>query len=244
MPGQDPRVEALGTSGAPAPHHLTTTFRFSGDIVVDTGAATHAIDTQEREQLQFVFLSHAHLDHTLGLPFLLADAQPRVYGLHQTLEVVRKNLLDGHIWPDLSDRATWHKVVIGDTVEASAWQVEVGPANHTVPCVSYLFRQGDYSIAIIGDTRFDDTVAAWVAERLPTACVVEVSYANRVAAMARRFGHQTAADIRGWRSHLGRECTLYVTHIKPDHMAEVRRELAELDDPALEILQDGTVIRA
>jgi mRNA degradation ribonuclease J1/J2 len=198
----------------------------------------------EREQVEHLLLSHAHLDHSLGLPFLLIDTQPRICGLGQTLAAVRDNLLDGHIWPDLSDRAVWHPVEIGETFRAGPWEVEVGPANHTVPCVTYLFRDGDYSIAIVGDTRYDDNVATWVAERLPTACVVEASYADRVHAMSRRHGHQTPADLARWRRHLGPECTLLVTHVKPTHAADVHAECEALEDPALRILQDGTHIRA
>lgn len=230
-------------AGAPAPQRLTTTFRLGGGVLVDTGAAAHGIPVSEREQVEFVLLSHAHLDHSLGLPFLLIDTQPRIYGLGQTLGAIRKNLLDGHIWPDLSDRAIWHAIEIGETFAAGPWDVEVGPANHTVPCVTYLLCAGDYSIAIVGDTRYDETVADWVAERLPTACIVEASYTDRVAAMSRRYGHQTPADLARWRRHLGPECSLFVTHVKPSHAAEVRAECEALGDPALHILQDGARLR-
>ncbi|MHC4731888.1 MAG: hypothetical protein ACYS6Z_15045, partial [Planctomycetota bacterium] len=70
------------------------------------------------------------------------------------------------------------------------------------------------------------------------------SYANRVAAMSRRYGHQTPADLARWRRHVGPECRLLVTHVKPAHAEEVRAECEALDDPALHILQDGTRIRA
>lgn len=237
-------MEALGVAGAPAPQRLTTAFRLAGGVLVDTGAAAHGIPVAEREQVEHLLLSHAHLDHSLGLPFLLIDAQPRIYGLASTLGAVRNNLLDGHIWPDLSDRAVWHEIVVGETFTAGPWEVEVGPANHTVPCVTYLFRAGDYSIAIVGDTRYDDTVADWVAERLPVDCVVEVSYGNRVAAMSHRHGHQTPADIARWRRRLGPDCRLLVTHVKPAHAAVVHAECEALEDPALHLLQDGTRIRA
>jgi mRNA degradation ribonuclease J1/J2 len=242
--GQDLGVEALGVAGAPAPQRLTTAFRLGGGVLVDAGAAAHGIPVGEREQVEHLLLSHAHLDHSLGVPFLLIDAQPRICGLGSTLGAVRNNLLDGHIWPDLSDRAIWHQVEIGETFAAGPWEVEVGPANHTVPCVTYLLRAGDYSVAIVGDTRYDETVADWVAERLPTDCVVEASYPDRVAAMSHRHGHQTPADLARWRRHLGAECRMLVTHVKPAHADEVCAECDALGDPALHILQDGTRIRA
>ena len=242
--GQGLRVEALGVAGAPAPQRLTTTFRLSGGIVVDSGAAPHGIPVAERKEIAHLLLTHAHLDHTLGLPFLLGETRPTVRGLKQTLDAVRSHLLDGHIWPDLSDLATWEEVTPGDAFPLGPWEVEVGPANHTVPCVSYLFRATAYSIAILGDTRYDASVADWVAERSPSACVVEVSYADEVAAMARRFGHQTARDLKRWRSRIGRRCEIHVTHMKPSHEERIAAECAALKDPRLHLPKDGDVLHS
>ena len=242
MPEQGLRVEALGVAGAPAPNRLTTTFRLSGGVLVDSGAATHGIPVSEREEISHLLLSHAHLDHTLGLPFLLGKVKPHIMGLKQTLDVVRAHLLDGHIWPDLSDLATWQEVAVGDTFGVGPWEVEVGPANHTVPCVSYLFRANGYSVAIVGDTRYDDSVADWVAERAPDACVTEVSFSDTVGAMARRFGHQTPRDLRRWRSRIGRSCVIHATHLKPDHEDRIHAESEALKDPRLNFPSDGDVL--
>ena len=62
--------------------------------------------------------------------------------------------------------------------------------------------------------------------------------------MSHRYGHQTPADLAHWRRHLGTECRLLVTHVKPSHAEDVRAECDALADPALQILQDGTRIRA
>jgi len=242
VPGQGLRVEAVGVSGAPAPGRLTTTFRLAGGVLLDSGAATHGIPVAERQAIGHLLLSHAHLDHTLGLPFLLGDARPVVYGLKQTLDVVRDHLLDGHIWPDLSDLATWQEVRIGERFETGPWEVEVGPANHTVPCVSYFFRGGGRAIAIVGDTRFDESLARWVTERAPDLCVVEVSFSDRVAAMARRFGHQTPRDAGLWRRILGPGCQLCLSHLKPGQDDAIRAECAAHRDDHLRILADGDVL--
>ncbi|MHC4547228.1 MAG: MBL fold metallo-hydrolase [Planctomycetota bacterium] len=244
MPGHDLRVDALGVAGAPAPNRLTTTFRLAGGVLVDTGAAAHGVPVAERERIDCILLSHAHLDHTLGLPFLLADVRPRVFGPGRTLDVVQRHLLDGHVWPNLSAHADWHAIEIGDRFEVGPWAVEVGPASHTVPCVSYCFRAGDYSLALVGDTLFDETVAAWVAERRPTHCAVEASYPDGSAALARRCGHQTPRDLRRWRAQLGPDCRLWVTHLKPGHEEAVRAECEALGDPALHLPHDGQVLHA
>lgn len=219
-------------------------FLLSGGILVDSGAAAHALGLAERTKLKDLLLTHAHLDHTLGIPFLLGDgARLRIHGLKQTLDAVRDRLLDGHIWPDLSDLVKWHEVAPGTTLKLDAWAIEVGPANHTVPCVSYLCRTEGYSVAFIGDTRFDESVTRWVADRDPDACVVEAAFPDEVAAMASRFGHQTPRDLRHWRVHLGPDCEILVTHMKPQHEDQIRAQCLALKDPKLRILADGDVLR-
>jgi glyoxylase-like metal-dependent hydrolase (beta-lactamase superfamily II) len=244
VPKDGARVVALGVAGAPAPGRLTTTFVLDGGVVVDTGAAAHGLSPAERATVSDFLLTHAHLDHTLGIPFLLGEVRPTIHGLRQTLGAVRGHLLDGHIWPDLSDLATWREVAPGERFPLKGWEVEVGPANHTVPCVSYLCRKPGYAVALVGDTRFDDSVARWVADRSPDACVVEVSFPDDVAAMASRFGHQTPRDLRPWRGALGPSCELLVTHMKPQHEALIRAACAALKDPRLRILDDGDVLHA
>ncbi len=233
-------MQALGVAGAPAPGRLTTTFVLTGGILVDSGAAAHGLDVASRQAILHLLLTHAHLDHTLGIPFLLGDgARPRIHGLKQTLDAVRDHLLDGHIWPDLTDLVEWNEIGLGTVLRYDPWEIEVGPANHTVPCCSYLCRAGDRSVAIVGDTRFDETVARWVGERSPDACAIEAAFPDEVAAMANRFGHQTPRDLKHWRAHLGPSCEILVTHMKSQHEAKIRAQCAALKDPRLRILSDG-----
>ena len=236
------RLEALGVAGAPAPGRLTTTFRLPGGALVDTGAAAHGIDPAGQTDVAEILLTHAHLDHTLGLPFLLGVAPLRVLGLPETLAAVQESLLDGRIWPDLSTEATWVEIGVGDVVKIGSCEVEIGPAAHSIPCVSIAVRAGGRTAAIIGDTRLDGGVLAWAAGCRPDACIVEASFPDALAGLAQRFGHQTASDLRPWRQALGDECDLYVTHVKPAHDGVVRAECEALGDPGLRMLQDNDVI--
>jgi len=235
-------VVALGTAGAPAPGRLTTTFQLKGGVFIDTGAIVHAIAPQRRDEIKTVFLSHAHLDHTLGLPFLLGRAHLDVYGSAEVLDAVRQSLLDNRIWPDLSRFAEWHEFEQGDTVEVGGWTIVSGPSAHTVPCASFLCRSDQGTLAVVGDTRRTDEVMAWVAAARPDACIVECSFPDAWAESSRRWGHQTPCDLPAWRAALGNECVLCVTHIKPLHESTVRAECEALGDPRLLLLQDGDAV--
>jgi ribonuclease BN (tRNA processing enzyme) len=237
------RLRALGVAGAPAPGRLTTTFELTGGLIVDTGAAAHGLAPAEREGITDVLLSHAHLDHTLGLPFLLAGGTPRVHGLPATLDAVRESLLDGRIWPPLHHRAEWRELDPSSRVEVGDWEVTTLPAAHTVPCLSFVFSRLGMAdpLAIVGDTRLDDEVVAGIAAERPAHCVVEVSYPDADAEIAIRYGHQTPRELRVWREALGPDCLLLITHLKPQHGDAVRAECDALDDPRLIVMTDGDV---
>jgi ribonuclease BN (tRNA processing enzyme) len=221
---------------------LTTTFRLHGGILVDVGAAAHALSVEERAGLSHILLSHAHLDHTMGLPFLLAECEPVVYGLKETLDAVRECLFDGRIWPDLRQRATWKEIRPGDALTIGDVEFAVGASSHTVPCLSFGIMAKNRVVALVGDTRLDEEVVAWTAGLEPDFCVVEASYPDAHYEVAQRYGHQSPRDLPAWRDALGEACTICVTHIKPAHLDAVRAECRALGDPRLRILQDGDVI--
>jgi ribonuclease BN (tRNA processing enzyme) len=221
---------------------LTTTFELTGGLIVDTGAAAHGLDPAGRTGITDILLSHSHLDHTLGLPFLLAGITPRVHGLPATLAAVRESLLDGRIWPELHHRAEWREVAPLSRLEVAGWEVSVLDASHTVPCLSFVFeaREGMAGpLAIVGDTSLDEEVIAAVADARPAHCVLEASYPDAEADIAVRYGHQTPRDLRVWREALGPDCLLLVTHLKPNHEAGVRADCEALNDPRLRVLDDG-----
>ena len=221
---------------------MTTSFLLSDSTLIDTGAAAHTLPHNRRGLLTDILLSHTHLDHTLGLPFLIGRHPITVHGLESTLDAVRRSLLNGQIWPDTAKHANWHPIAEGDQLDLGAWTIEVGPASHTVPCLSFLCRNGDDAVFVAGDTRLDDAVLAWAAARNPTDCIVECSFEDELAELATKWGHQTPRDLRAWRNALGQDCRIGVTHIKPLHESVVRAECEALHDANLHILQDGDVI--
>ena len=102
---------------------------------MDAGALAHAVDPDDLAAIEHIVLTHAHLDHTLGLPFALGRGRFHVWGLQATLDAVRENLLNGRIWPDLSDRAVWVAIEPGRQVEIGPWRVEAFEVLHTGSCL-------------------------------------------------------------------------------------------------------------
>jgi len=230
---------ALGVAGSPAPRRLTTTFLLPGGVAVDSGALVHALAPEEFRGVTDLLLTHSHLDHTLGIPFLLASHTLRIWGLPETLKAVRECLLDGKIWPDLSTYAVWKPVTPGKRFALGPWQVEAGAMVHTTPCVGYALRGEGTSVVVCGDTRLEEEVVQWARAQDPATCVVECSLPDGQADLARRYCHQTPSDLAAWRTALGRGPRLLVTHLKPSCEDAVRAECEALRDPALVVMRDG-----
>ncbi|MEE8104677.1 MAG: MBL fold metallo-hydrolase [Planctomycetota bacterium] len=230
--------EALGVAGAPAPGRLTTTFR-AGSLLVDAGAFAHGLAGPEADKIKDVLLTHAHLDHTLGLPFRLAHARLRVWGLEEVLDAVRESLLDGRIYPDMSDRVDWRPLEIGQTAAIGEFEVRVGPAAHGVPCLSFALKENGRTTVIVGDTSRQDPVVEWVAGEAPDRVVLECSFPDRLRELAVEWGHQSPSDFLHWRKALGPKPAFFVTHLKPGLEDEIENELSALSDPALTVLRQG-----
>ena len=102
-------VEVLGCSGSIGiPGQGTTCFLIDNDILIDAGTGLCELDFARLEQINHVLITHSHLDHICGLPFLIDTvgverAQPlKVYGTLPTIRALQNHIFNEEIWPDFS----------------------------------------------------------------------------------------------------------------------------------------------
>jgi ribonuclease BN (tRNA processing enzyme) len=112
--------------------------------------------------------------------------------------------------------------------------------NHTVVATGYLVSDGEASILFQGDS--GPTRELWnvanAASRLQ-AIIVETSYPNALQDLADASGHLTPQTLRTELTKLTVGAPIYAQHIKPQFISDVVRELAELSDPPVAILEQG-----
>ncbi|MFO1063005.1 MAG: MBL fold metallo-hydrolase [Pirellulales bacterium] len=103
-------VHCLGTTGYhPSPSRHTACYYLpEQSLVLDAGTGMFRLTQHLLEQPKAtldIFLSHAHLDHVMGLTFLLdtfavtALKHVRVFGLSEKLLAVREHLFNQHLFP-------------------------------------------------------------------------------------------------------------------------------------------------
>ncbi|MFH0944821.1 MAG: 3',5'-cyclic-nucleotide phosphodiesterase [Planctomycetota bacterium] len=246
------RFQVLGCSGGSIPGRRPTSFLLNSTVAIDGGALTSALSPDAQELVDHVVLSHAHLDHCANLPFLLDNRFARqtrpitFYGSKETIDDLRDCIFNNRIWPDFttlrnrkSVALTLETIVPGVPFEINGLRFTPYEMEHTVPCLGYLIEDDNSKIFVSGDTGSAHSVRRMVeqVEGL-SAVVIEISWPNRLDALARASGHLIPSHLeQAWPLHP--EARILITHIKPLHYEEIVSELTGLGCANLVILEDG-----
>jgi ribonuclease BN (tRNA processing enzyme) len=115
------------------------------------------------------------------------------------------------------------------------------PVCHPVESVGLVISDGKTSIAVSGDT--GPTARFWKRvnlEKRLRALLVELSFPNALQSLADVSGHLTPRTLEGELAKLERNgFPVLLYHLKPAHLATLRRELAALGLPHVRVLRRG-----
>ncbi len=251
----------LGSFGGDSPHCRMTSFLIAGSVAVDAGAITRALDVVEQRAIRHVLITHSHMDHTATLPFLVENTfgstsgPVSFYATRRTLATVRRHLFNNDTWPDFTRLPTQlspsvrfveiepHRPFVITDLAGGDLEVTALPVNHLVPTTGLLLRQGSTSVLFTSDT--GPTEEVWtVANRTPdlAACITECSFPNRLQHVADASLHLTPRSLGRELAKLECAAPVYLYHLKPPYLDELRPELAgaDLPRPATELEQDRT----
>lgn len=250
------RLRVLGCSGGELPRHRTTCFLLDETLAVDAGALTASLSLEELLRVDDIVLTHAHLDHVKDVP-LLADMlvgrrrRPlRVHASRECARTLRESLFNGQLWPDFTRipdrRAPVLEIVpfaLGRKFRAGRYAFQPVPVSHTVESVGFLVSDRATTIGISGDT--GPTDAFWRAVNAQpriAALLVELSFPGTHQRLADLSGHLTPGTLRGELAKLERDgFPVLLYHLKPAHLAALKRELASLRLPNVRVLERGDV---
>jgi cAMP phosphodiesterase len=162
MPSQ---LKILGCSGGVGGSLRTTALLIDQDILIDAGTGVCDLSLEEMARIDWVFLTHSHLDHILSLPLLLDSVGARrekpvqVFALPETINTLRKHIFNNQIWPDFSKIPSIEQpfvvlntLHVGETHTVGTRDIQVLPASHSVPAVGYALTAGKSTIAFTGDS--------------------------------------------------------------------------------------------
>lgn len=235
------KLKVLGCSGGIGRDLRTTSFLLDHDILIDAGTGVGDLTLDELKSIDHVFITHAHLDHSASIPFLvdtvggLRDKPITVHASGETLRALRRHLFNGQIWPDFSAIPSrdnpfmvYETIAVGQTVELNGRKITPLPANHAVPAVGFQLDSGSRSLVFSGDTTTND--AQWEAiNRIGNLryLIVETAFCNREKALAILSKHYCPSLLAEDLRKLRRPAEIYITHLKPSQIELIMREVME-----------------
>lgn len=248
------KIRVLGSSGAEFPDYRLPAFLVDEVMLLDAGTIASTLTAREQWKIKHVLLTHSHLDHVRGLPFLADNIiitgkshRVSVYSTSSVLKSLKRNVLNWRVWPDftaipnpddgvlkLQPIAAGRKKVIGK------YTVTAHKVEHTVPAVGYIVENNKGSkLLYVGDS--GPTERIWRAVDGSVCCaIIEVSFPNSMEGMAVRTGHLTARlfenELRKMKAVPQR---IFVSHIKPQHRKVISREVRAIGMKNIHILSDG-----
>jgi ribonuclease BN (tRNA processing enzyme) len=252
------KFSILGCSGGIGDGRHTTSFLVDDDILIDAGTGITTLGFEQLLAIDHVFITHSHLDHVLGLPLLLDVVGEKrsvpvvVHALPEVLDILAADLFNWRLWPDFrkipSIDAPWLRfepLPLGATCTLGQRSFIPLPVQHVVPACGLQIRTPAGSLVFSGDTTHSDAfVAALNAIPDLRHLIVETSFENAFAGIARESQHHWPDSLSAELAGLSVHPEVWITHLKPGNEAAIMDELrAAAPDWKLTALQQGQVIR-
>lgn len=246
-------LKVLGCHGGETPKHRTSSFLVDDVLGIDAGAITGTLSLDEQQRIRAIVVSHAHMDHVRDLA-TIADNRCQqggppleIAGTPATLRSLKKHFFNDHLWPDFSrietktgPTITYTEIKPEKSAQVAGLTVTPILVSHTIETAGFVISGKDGAIAYSGDTGPTERFWEVINERDDLkALLMEVSFPNDQAELARVSGHHTPAtlktELEKLRDH--GELPILLYHIKPLFHAKVEKQLAKIKRRNLTILQ-------
>jgi ribonuclease BN (tRNA processing enzyme) len=252
-------IRILGCHGSQMPGYNTTSFLLNGNMLIDAGTITTLLTVEEQSNINYILVTHPHLDHVKDIMFLSdnvcyfqKDRPLMVYATPYIIEAMRSHLFNGIIWPDFSVLPSTENPVLkfsgiipGEKIRLDDLDVTAILVDHVVETVGYLIEAEEGSAVFVGDT--GPTEEIWeIANRAKNlkAIFIETSLPDDMTEIADATGHLTPSTLERELKKLDAHSPdIYLYHMKLRYEKSIQREIALLENRSIHILKDGQIIR-
>lgn len=221
------KLEILGCSGGIGHGLKTTTFLLDDSLLIDAGTGVELLRMEQMLAIEDIVITHAHLDHIIGLPLMLAtifDQHTRpinIYALPEVVNALQTHIFNWTIWPDYTCLPAenpiiqLHSVNIGDQLNLQGKTIKVIPAEHPSPTVGYFVSNDKSSFAFSGDSGINPALWPILNQKQPDLIIIDVSFTDEVDELARLSGHLTPSHLAKELEQLDQPTRIMITHLKP-----------------------------
>lgn len=253
------RLRILGCHGGESPAHRATCFMVDDVLLLDVGSVTRGLSVEEQLAIDWVYISHAHLDHVRDLG-LLADnifgqrkTPVEVYCSEATSEGIKQSYFNNTLWPDFfvipnpsdpekNGMLRLHHTKNGESIEVGPYTVEPILVSHSIECHGCIVRDATGATLVYsGDT--GPTERLWDAVNKVEdlrGFIFEVSFPNEMEELATVSGHHTPrtmfAELDKYQPK-NLDAPVFIYGMKPGYTDTLKEQIAGLKDSRLTILK-------
>ncbi len=248
------KIKVLGAFGSEGLGQRPSAFLVNDRILVDAGTVPGALPVDEQLDIEHALISHPHLDHVVGLAYLVdtfAGARARrpvvATSVEPVVNALRTHAFNNVMWPDFSTIPTTDAPVLkfrtlAEEAEQRVADLWVTPVrvDHTVPTVGFIMHDGEVGFIYSGDT--GPTERIWRTARGLRglrALIIECAFPNRLDWLAAASCHLTPALLQRELDKVSPDLPVWIYHIKPQFYQETAEELARIDPARIQILEQG-----
>lgn len=253
------KLKVLGCSGADFPGHHLSGFLLDQKILFDAGSLTYVLGEKDQVKIESIFITHAHLDHIIGIPFFADNiivgkyrSRINIFAIPSVVRTIKRDLFNSAVWPDFTEIPNIEKSILNlielrprRSILIGEFTVTSYPVRHTVPAVGYLVEDGrGKRFFYTGDA--GPTGETWreLKGKKLDSLIIDVSFPNKMKDLAVRTGHLTPLLLKEELQKIApNPKSIHVTHIKPQYYRTIRTELRDLKIRNLQVLKDGQTIR-
>lgn len=248
------KVKILGGHGGVTIGFQATSFLIDDKLLIDAGSVASTLSIEKQSHIDNILISHPHLDHIKDLAFLCDNcfgmrSKPFQVWTHNTvMTLIKQHLFNDTIWPDFASLPTKQNPTIcfnalapEVTTEIDGYKITGVPVQHPSDAMGYIIEKGGKALLFTLDTASTERI--WQkAKEYPglKAIFTEVSFPNKLQKVATASDHHTPQSLAEELKKMPPGVPVILTHLKPNFRGELEQEIAELDEPRVQLLmRDG-----
>lgn len=254
------RFRILGCSGGQFPGHKLSSFLVGDSLLIDAGGVTASLGIEAQLKLRNILITHAHLDHILGLATLSDNlfgktrATINVWTSDEVIATVKSSFFNDALWPDFTQITgnnqpypvlTFQHMPEEEPIPVGNHTLTMVRVNHIVRSSAFFVENTEQTLLHVGDT--GPTERVWtLAKKKKNLCavVLEASFPNRLQDLADLSRHLTPRALERELRKLGRpSIPILVTHLKPQYRDEIVKDLKRIKGYKLRVLNDDESLR-
>jgi ribonuclease BN (tRNA processing enzyme) len=213
-------------------------------LAVDAGSITTTLSFEEQQRIKSILITHHHFDHirdlaTFGLANLDWDTK-NIYSIQPVLDVIKSGLLNGTLYPDLTQIPTpdapsfrVHAIEEYKRVDVDDYSVLPLPMEHGIPTVGYSVTDKDGKSVFYTSDTTRGIEKCW--EHIsPSLLVIETTLPDRLRDFAIEVKHMCpsllAETLLEFKKVKGYIPPTVVVHINPVYEEEIGKELQQASE--------------